>query len=82
MSRRERRNFTQPPKVVYAKNEGFEIDLDSREVVTVVVSSLTGYLGKWAVDHADEISKLDIIYALTAYVSASFSNEALEGMNL
>jgi len=33
----------------------FGIDLDSREAITVVVSSLTGHLGNWAADHADKI---------------------------
>ena len=36
------------------KIKGFEINSDSREVVTVVVSSFTtGHLGNWAADHAD-----------------------------
>jgi hypothetical protein len=64
------------------KVQGFGIDPNSREAVTVVVSSFTGHLGNWAADHADEIFKLDSIDALTAYVRVSFSNEDLEGMNL
>ena len=48
----------------------------------VVVSSFTGHQGNWAAYHADEILKLDSIYALTAYVRVSFSNGDLEGMNL
>jgi len=46
------------------------------------VSSFTGSLGNWAVDHADEILKLDSIDALTGYVRISFSHEDLEGKNL
>ena len=64
------------------KIKGFGINPNSRDVVTVVVSSFTGHLGNWAADHADEIFKLDNIDALTAYVRVSFSNEDLEGMNL
>ncbi len=52
------------------------------EADTVVVSSFTGSLGKWAVDHADQIFYLDSIDALTAYDRVSFSNEDLEGTNL
>ena len=37
------------------KIKGFGIDPNSREVVTVVVSSFTRHLGNWAADHADEI---------------------------
>ncbi len=44
--------------------------------------SFTGHLGDWAEDHADEIFKLDIIDALTAYVRVSFSSEDLKGINL
>jgi hypothetical protein len=46
------------------KIQGFRIDPNSREAVTVVVSSFTGHLGNWVVDHADEIFKLDNIDAL------------------
>jgi hypothetical protein len=56
------------------KVKGFGVDPNSREVVTVVVSSLTGSLGNCAADHADEIFKLDSIDALTTYVHLSFSN--------
>ena len=62
--------------------KGFGIDLDSREAVTVVVSSFTGHLGNWAANHDDEILKLESIDALNAYVRVNFSNEDLEGMNL
>jgi hypothetical protein len=64
------------------KVKGFGIDLNSKEAVTVVVSSFTGSLGNWAADHMDEIFKLDSIDAFTAYVRVSFSNEVLEGKNL
>jgi len=64
------------------KVKGFGIDLVSREVVTVVVSSFTGHLGNWAAYHADDICLLMSIVALTAYVRVSFSNEDLESMNL
>ena len=60
------------------KVKGFGIDPNSREVVTVVVSSFTGKLGNWTADHVDEIFKLKSIDALTAYVSVSFSNEDLK----
>ena len=43
---------------------------------------LYGHLGNWAVDHADEIVKLEGIDALTAYVRVGFSNEDLERMNV
>ena len=61
------------------KVQGFGVDPNSKEVVTVVVSSFTGPFGNWAADHADEIFRLDSIDALTAYVRVSFSNEDLEG---
>jgi hypothetical protein len=61
--------------------KAFGVDPNSREVVTVVVSSFTGSLGNWDADHVDEISKLDSIDALTTYVRVSFSNEDLEGKN-
>jgi hypothetical protein len=64
------------------KVQGFGIDPNSREAVTVVVSTFTGHLGNWAADHADEIFKFESIDALTAYVRVSFSNEDLEGLNL
>ena len=64
------------------KFKEFGVDPNSKEVVTVVVSSFTGPLGNWAADHADEIFRLDSIDALTAYVRVSFSNEDLEGKNL
>jgi len=64
------------------KIKGFGIDLDSRKIVTVVVTSFTGHLNNWAADHADEIFTLDGIDALTAYVRVNFSNEDLEGMQL
>jgi hypothetical protein len=63
------------------KIKGLGIDSNSREVVTVAMSSFTGHLGNWAAYHADEIFKLDSIDALTAYVLVRFSNEDLEGMN-
>ena len=46
------------------------------------MSSFTGRLGSWAADHADEIFKLDIIDALTAYVRVSFSLDDLKGKYL
>ncbi len=61
------------------KNKEFGIDPDSREAVSVVVSSFTGQLGNWAADHADKIFKVNFINALTAYVRVSFSDENLEG---
>ena len=54
------------------KIKGFGIDPNSREAVTVVVSSFTAHLGHWAADHADEVLKLDNIDALTAFVRVSF----------
>ena len=60
----------------------FRVDPNSKEVVTVVVSSFPGSLGNWAADHTYEIFKLDSIDALTAYVRVIFSNEDLEGKNL
>jgi hypothetical protein len=56
--------------------------LDSREVVTVAVSSFTGHLGIRAANHADEIFKLGSIDTLTAYVRVRFFNEDLEDTNL
>ncbi len=64
------------------KVKGFEIDPNSREAITVVVTSFTGQLGNWAADNAEEIFKLNPIDALTAYVRVSFSNKYLEGKNL
>jgi hypothetical protein len=64
------------------KIKGFGIDPNSREAITVVVSSFTEHLGNRATDHADEIFLLYNIDALTAYVRVSFSNEDLEGMNI
>jgi hypothetical protein len=64
------------------KIEGFGVDPNSKEAVTVVVSSFTGSLGDWAADHYDDIFKLDSIDAWTAYVRVSFSNEDLEGKDL
>ena len=64
------------------KVKGFGVDPNSKEAVTVVVSSFAGSLGNWVADHTDEIFKLDSIDALTAYVRVSFSNEDLEGKNL
>jgi len=52
--------------------EGFGVDPNSKEAVTVVVSSFTGSLDNWDADHTDEIFKLDSIDALTAYVRVSF----------
>jgi hypothetical protein len=46
------------------------------------VSFFTDKLGNWAANHADEILKLGNIYALTAYVRVSFSNEDLEGKDI
>ncbi len=62
--------------------KGFGVDPNSREAVTVVISSFTGSLVNWVADHADENFKLDSIDALTTYVRVSFSNEDLEGKNL
>ena len=62
--------------------KGFGVDLNSKEAVTVVVSSFTGSLGNWADGHVDEIVKLDSIDALTAYVRIILSNEDLEDKNL
>ncbi len=65
------------------KVKGLEIDPNSREVVTVVMSSFTVQLGNWAADHAKEIFKLNSVDALmTAYVRVSFTNEDLEGKTL
>ena len=64
------------------KIKGFGIDSNSREVVTVLVSSFTGHLSNQAADHADENFLLDNMDALTAYARVSFSHEDLEGMNL
>jgi hypothetical protein len=64
------------------KVRGFGVDPNSREAVTVVVSSFTGSLGYWDAVHADEIFKLDSIDAFTTYVRVGFSNEDLEGKNL
>jgi hypothetical protein len=61
--------------------KGFGIDPNSREVVTVVVSSFTGSLGNLATGHADKIFKLESIDALTTYVRVSFCNEDLEVKN-
>ena len=47
-----------------------------------MVSSLAGSLSNWAVDHADEIFKLDSNDALTTYIRVSFSNKDLEGKKL
>ena len=81
MFRRERRKLHNHLKQSKFKIKSFGIDHNSREAVTVVVFSFTGHSGNWAADHTDEILKLDIIDALTAYVRVSFSNEDLEGMN-
>ncbi len=62
--------------------EGFGVDPNSKEAVTVVVSSFTGSLDNWDADHTDEIFKLDSIDALTAYVRVRFSNDDLEGKSL
>jgi hypothetical protein len=43
------------------KIKGVAFDPNSRVVVTVVVSFLTGYSGNWAADHADEVFKLESI---------------------
>ena len=48
---------------------------NSREAVTDVVSSFTGQLGNWVAYYVDEICKLYIIDALTAYVRVIFFNE-------
>ena len=64
------------------KVKGFGVDLNSKEVITVVASYFTGSLGNWVVDHADEICRLDSIDALTAYVCISFYNADLEGKDL
>jgi hypothetical protein len=64
------------------KVKGFGVYPNSKEVVTLVVSSFTGSLGNWAADHADEIFRLDSIDALTAYVRIGFSNADLEGKSL
>ena len=64
------------------KVKGLGIHPSSKEVVTVVASSFTGTSGNWAADHANDIFRLESIYALTAYVRVGFSNENLEGKNL
>jgi hypothetical protein len=64
------------------KVNGFGVNPNSKEAVTVVVSSFTGSLGNWVADHTNEIFKLDSIDALTAYVRVHFSNGDLEGKNL
>ena len=64
------------------KVKGFGVDPNSKEDVTVVVSSFTGSSGNWAAEHSDEIFRLGSIDALTAYVRVSFFNEDLEGKNL
>jgi hypothetical protein len=64
------------------KMKGFGVEPNSREVLHVVVSSLTGHLGNLTADHADEILKLDSIDALTAYVRVVFFNEDLEGKDV
>ncbi len=64
------------------KVRGYGIDPNSREAVTVVVSSLMGQLGKSAANHAEEIIKLNSIDALTAYVRVSFTNKDLEGKKI
>ena len=48
------------------KVKGFGINPNSREVVTVALSSFTGKLGNWAADHVEEIFQLNSIDALTA----------------
>ena len=68
-------------KQLKLKVKGFGVDTNSREAVTVVVSSFTGSLGNWAADHSEEIIRLDSIDALNAYVRVSFSNDDLEGKN-
>ncbi len=68
-------------KQLKLKVKGFGIDPNSRDVVTVVMSSFTGRLGNWATDEAEEIFKLNSIDVLTAYVRVCFSNEDLEGKN-
>ena len=70
-------NATILPKPSKLKIKDLGIDPNSREVVTVIVFTFTGHLGDWAANHADEIFKLDIYDALTAYVRVSFSNELL-----
>ena len=60
----------------------FGVEPNSREAITVVVSSFTGYSSNLVAYHADEIFKLDNIDALTAYVRVGFSDEDLEGKNL
>ncbi len=82
MYRRRRRRTSRHFETVQTKRERFGIDPDSREVVTVVVSSFIGKLGNWAADHVEEIFKLNSIDALTAYVRVTFSNEDLEGENV
>ena len=64
------------------KIRGFRVDPNSKEFVTVIVSSFTGSLGNWAADHTNEILRLDSIDALTAYVRVSASNEDTEDKNL
>ncbi len=60
------------------KIEGFGVDPNSREVVTIVVSYFTEQLGDWVADHVDEIFKLNSVDALTAYVRVSFSDGDLK----
>ncbi len=55
------------------------IDPNSREAGTVTVSSFTEQCGNRTADHAEEIFKLNSIYASTAYVRVTFSIEDSEG---
>jgi hypothetical protein len=65
------------------KVKGFGIDPNSREVITVVVSSFTGQMGNWAADHADENFKLNSIDAFTAYARPHrFFQCVLEGKKI
>jgi hypothetical protein len=54
------------------KVKGFGVDPNSKDIITVVVSSFTGSLGNWVADHAYDIFRLDSIDALTAYVRIGF----------
>jgi len=42
-------------KLSKLKIKDFGIDPNSREAITVVVSSFTGHSGNWAADHADNL---------------------------
>jgi len=63
------------------KIQGFGINLDSKQVVVVLVSSFIGKLGNWASNHSTEIYDLATIDGLIDYIRVSFSIEDVEGKN-